>query len=197
MATWDTATTLPMVATALAVFGMGFGATVTPRSTAATEALGRAAFGAAAASVTVARMVGMAIGLAVLTAYGSTTIERLTARIFATPEAYQEVLPPELVGRPFNDGLVIEALEAWAAGEAARVLGVIFLVAAVVTLAALPAALALGRRPRMLAARDGRAVEVPSTDQDEADRGGDDRGPGRGSDRAPDGDRESAPTLAL
>ena len=73
------ATSVAAMAGALALFGLGFGATVTPRSTAAAEALGSAAFGAAAATVTVARMIGMAIGLAVLTAYGSTTIDRLTA----------------------------------------------------------------------------------------------------------------------
>ena len=48
--------------------------------------------------------------------------------------------------------LVVAALEAWAAGEAAGILGGIFLVAAVVTLAAIPAALAMGRRPRILSA---------------------------------------------
>jgi hypothetical protein len=92
----------------------------------------------------------MSIGLAVLTAYGSTTIDRLTAEVFATPEAYVDVIPPELAGRPFNDGLVVAALEAWAAGEAAQVLGGIFLAAAIVMLVALPPALAMGRRARIL-----------------------------------------------
>jgi MFS family permease len=157
MATWAPSTSLPVMAAGLALFGLGFGATVTPRSTAAVEALGPSAFGVASATVTVARMIGMAVGLAVLTAYGSTTIERLTAEVYATPDAYQALLPPELVGRPLDDGLVVEALEAWAAGEAARVLGGVFLVASVVTLAAIPAALVMGRRTRILtadAARD-------------------------------------------
>jgi hypothetical protein len=45
---------------------------------------------------------------------------------------------------------VVEALEAWASGEAARILVGIFLVAALVTVAALVPALALGGR-RILA----------------------------------------------
>jgi magnesium transporter len=136
MARWDPATTLAAMADVLALFGLGFGATVTPRSTAAVEALGPAAFGVAAATVTVARMIGMAVGLAVLTAYGSTTIDRVTDQVFSSPAAYLDLLPPELAGRPLNDGLVVAALEAWAAGEAARVLGGVVLVAAAVTVAA-------------------------------------------------------------
>ncbi|HYC06834.1 MAG TPA: MFS transporter, partial [Candidatus Binatia bacterium] len=74
MSGWSHETPLPEVALSLAAFGLGFGLTVTPRSTAAVEALGRRAFGIASATVTVARMLGMAVGLAVLTAFGSTVI---------------------------------------------------------------------------------------------------------------------------
>ena len=70
---------------ALGLFGLGFGLSVTPRSTAAVEAAGRASFGAASSVVTVARMLGMAVGLAVLTAYGSTTIDRLSTRSTRRP----------------------------------------------------------------------------------------------------------------
>ena len=135
----------------MAAFGLGFGLTVTPRSTAAVEALGRAAFGVASATVTVARMVGMSIGLAALTAFGSTTIDRLSREIYATPESYRQFIPEALRDRPLRDGLVVQALEEWASGEAARILVGIFLVAAVITAAALVPALALGRR-RMLEA---------------------------------------------
>ena len=55
MSGWTPATTLGEVAVSLATFGLGFGLTVTPRSTAAVEALGREAFGIASAIVTVAR----------------------------------------------------------------------------------------------------------------------------------------------
>ena len=93
MSRWSPETPVESVALTLAVFGLGFGLTVTPRSTAAVEAVGRRSFGVASAVVTVARMIGMAVGLAILTAYGSTTIDRLAAQVYATPEAYQAVHP--------------------------------------------------------------------------------------------------------
>jgi MFS family permease len=148
MATWNPATSIPAAAIALGAFGAGFGLTVTPRSTAAVESVGRSAYGAASATVTVARMIGMAIGLAVLTAYGSTTIDRLYDEVYATPDAYRAFIPEELRGRPRNDGLVAEALEAWAAREATLVMAPLFLGAAAVTAAATPAALVMGARRR-------------------------------------------------
>jgi MFS family permease len=194
MSGWTPSTTIVAASLAGALFGFGFGLTVTPRSTAAVEAAGRAAFGMASATVTVARMIGMAVGLAVLTAYGSTTIDRLTARIYATPEAYQAFLPPELVGRPFRDGLVIAALERWASGEAARIMVGLFLAAAAVTaLAALPA-LALGsRRAGMLAG------DADGQDATDAVGGGDPAAhePPNGGDRSRDGADDHPATLAL
>ncbi len=149
MATWSATTGIPEVAAVLAVFGLGFGMTVTPRSTAAIDAVGRAAFGVASATVTVARMLGMAIGLAALTAFGSTTIDRLSQRVYATPDAYKSFIPESLRDRPLRDGLVVEALERWAADEAGGILVGIFLVAALVTAIAAVPAFAL-RRPRIL-----------------------------------------------
>jgi MFS family permease len=146
MATWTPATGLAEVALVLGLFGAGFGLTVTPRSTAAVEALGRLAFGVASATVTVARMIGMAVGLAVLTAFGSTIIDRLWSAIYATPDAYKAFLPASLRDRPLEDGLVVEALEAWASGEAARILIGIFLVAAGVMAVAIVPTLSLRRR---------------------------------------------------
>jgi MFS family permease len=151
MSGWTPATTIESAALSLALFGAGFGLTVTPRSTAAVEAVPRESYGVASSTVTVARMVGMAVGLAILTAYGSTTIDRLYDRVYATPDAYREYIPEDLRDRPLRDGLVVEALEQWAAGEAARVMVGVFLVAAVVTAAAVPPSLLLGRRRRMLA----------------------------------------------
>jgi hypothetical protein len=140
MSGWAPDTSLVEVATWLALFGLGFGLTVTPRSTAAVEALGARAFGAASAMVTVARMIGMALGLAALTAFGSTIIDRLWAAILATPDAYKAFIPASLRDRAFNDGLVVQALEEWASGEAARILVGVFLVAAaVMAIAAVPA----------------------------------------------------------
>jgi MFS family permease len=120
----------------LALFGFGFGLTVTPRSAAAVEAAGRAAFGAASAAVTVGRMVGMAVGIAVLTAFGTASIDAATVAL--DDQAFRDsVLPETLVGRPFTDPLVLAALETWAASEAARVLGLLFLVSTGVLLVAM------------------------------------------------------------
>jgi MFS family permease len=133
------ATDLALLAALLALFGLGFGLTVTPRSTAAIEAAGPQAAGVASAAVTVARMVGMAVGLAILTGFGTARIDAL-ASILDDAERRDTVLPPELRGRPLENPLVVDALESWAAAEAAATLGSLFLVAAIVTaLAALPA----------------------------------------------------------
>jgi sugar phosphate isomerase/epimerase len=79
----------------LAIFGLGFGLTVTPRSTAAVESLGPRLYGMASAAVTVARMAGMAVGLAVLTAFGTGRIEALSV-VITDQAARDAVLPQEL-----------------------------------------------------------------------------------------------------
>lgn len=133
----DTELAVPVAA--LSLFGLGLGLTVTPRSMAAVEAAGRAAFGAASAAVTVARMAGMAIGMAVLTAFGTTRIDSVTTALY-DQEFRDAILPPELVGEPLADPLVLDAIEHWASAEAAEVLGSLFVVAAIVLLiAAIPA----------------------------------------------------------
>jgi MFS family permease len=144
MASWTASVSIESVAVALAAFGFGFGLTVTPRSTAAVEAAGRQAFGVASAVVTVARMVGMAVGLAILTAYGSTTIDRLADDVYATPGAYLQIIPEALRDRPLKDPFVVQALEEWASREAASIMVGLFLVAAAVTALAILPSLALG-----------------------------------------------------
>src|SRR5689334_20565375 len=172
MSTWTPETSLGTVALASGVFGLGFGLTVTPRSTAAVEAAGRRAFGTASAVVTVARMLGMAVGLAILTAYGSTTIDRLAQQVYATPDAYRQFIPASLRDRPLRDPLVVNALEEWASREAASIMVGLFLVAAGVTAVAIPPALVLGGRrgdrARMLAG------EAAATDATEGSAGGSD-----------------------
>jgi MFS family permease len=155
MGTWTADVDLGAVAAGGGLFGLGFGLTVTPRSTAAVEAVGRRRFGAASATVTVARMIGMAVGLAVLTAYGSTAISRFSADVYASPDAYKAIVPAALATRSLHDPLVVNALEAWAARKASETMVVLFLVAAGVTAAAVPAAIVLGERPRMLSAEAG------------------------------------------
>ena len=186
MGTWTADVHLATVAAGGGLFGLGFGLTVTPRSTAAVEAVGRHRFGAASATVTVARMIGMAVGLAVLTAYGSTAISRLSAQVYASPDAYRSIVPPTLATRQLHDPLVVDALEAWAARKAAETMVVLFLVAAGVTVIAVPAALALGERPRMLSPEAGAHAS--------AGAGGDGDGgdPADGAGR-PDGDDPGPP----
>ncbi len=152
MSAWTSSTPLGQVAVAMAAFGLGFGLTVTPRTTAAVERAGAAAFGVASATVTVARMIGMAIGLATLTAYGSTTIDRLHDQIYNVPGGYLQYIPEALRARDLHDPLVVGALETWASGEAAKIMVGLFLVAAALVLVAIPAGLTLGtsvtrRRP--------------------------------------------------
>ena len=130
----------------LALFGFGFGLTVTARSAAAVEAVGRRAYGLASGVVTVARMLGMAIGLATLTVLGSNRIEALSV-VLVDQSARDAVLPPHLRGRPLENSLVVDALEAWAANEAASILSVLFLVAAAVTAVAIVPTLAMRNRP--------------------------------------------------
>ena len=126
------------------------------------EALGTAAFGAAAAAVTVARMVGMAIGLAVLTQLGSNRIDAL-ARIVADPALRDTILPPDLRGRPLQDALVVAALERWAAGEAARIMATLFAVALGVILVAIVPALGLSGRSRRGAPDSPRSDRPPAS----------------------------------
>jgi MFS family permease len=143
----DPTSPLPDLALGVGLFGLGFGLTVTPRSTAAVEALGRAAFGLASAGVTVARMIGMAVGLAVLTFLGSDRIEALSV-VLVDPVARDAVLPEPLRGRPLEDGLVVDALETWASVQAAGILAGLFAIAAVVTAIAVLPAMAMRRTPR-------------------------------------------------
>jgi hypothetical protein len=138
--------TVRQLAGGLALFGLGFGLTVTPRSTAAVEALGRRAYGLASSAVTVARMLGMAVGLAALTVLGSNRIQALSV-VLTDANARDAVLPAALRGRTLQDALVVEALERWAAQQAAGILSVLFLLAAVVMAVAVLPALVMRRPP--------------------------------------------------
>jgi len=151
LSTATPASPLSVLAGGLSIFGFGFGLTVTARSTAAVEALGKAAFGLASAGVTVARMLGMGVGLAALTVLGSSKIEALSL-VLVDQAARDAVLPPSLRGRPLEDYLVVNALETWAAGQAASILSELFLVAAVVTAVAIVPTLAMRNRPSAVAA---------------------------------------------
>lgn len=143
----DAATATGSVALALAIFGLGFGLTVTPYAVAAVEALGRDAYGLASGLVTQARFAGMGVGVAILTALGSNRIQSLSV-VLTDATARDAVLPATLRGRPLDDPFVVDALERWAAGQAAGILVGLFIVAAVVMLLAiLPTAWLRTARP--------------------------------------------------
>ena len=182
MSRWTPGVALGEVALVLAVFGAGFGLTVTPRSTAAVETAGRASFGMASAIVTVARMIGMAIGVAILTAYGSTTINHLYDQLFAVPDGWKAVIPEDLRDRPLRDAFVVDALETWAAGQASQILVGLFAVAGVVTIVAIPPGLALGGAARTRMLTDDRRGQAPAAG---------------GIALEPDGRDERRPTIAL
>ena len=123
----------------------------------------------ASSTVTVARMLGMAVGLAILTANGSTTIDRLSAAGYATPEAYQAVIPPECAtdhcairssSKRSRRGRRAKPRRSWSGCT----------VAAIVTIVAIPPCLALGAgRPATdPTARDARMLTPDGTDADPA-----------------------------
>jgi len=143
----DATSATTMVALALGLFGLGFGLTVTPYAVTAVEALGRDAYGLASGLVTQARFAGMGVGVAILTALGSNRIQSLSI-VLTDAAARDAVLPATLRGRPLDDPFVVDALERWAAGQAAGILEGLFIVAAAVMLAALlPTLWLAARRP--------------------------------------------------
>jgi len=146
LATAGPQTDLGFLALGLGLFGLGFGVTVTARTTGALESLGRGAFGVASATLTLARSIGMGVGLSALTVLGSNRIEALS-RVLTDQAARDAALPSALRGRPLEDYLVVDALERWAAGQAASILSVLFVVAAIVTAVAILPTLTMRNRP--------------------------------------------------
>jgi EmrB/QacA subfamily drug resistance transporter len=138
---WGASAEVDRLVRDLAVFGAGFGLTVSPRATAAVEAAGAGAYGVASAMLQLTRTVGMSIGLALLTSIGQERIDELSALI-ADPvlrdRLVRELGHPEFVGvDPHTSLALVAVLEAWSQSEAADVLGMVFVIAlavAVVTL---------------------------------------------------------------
>jgi EmrB/QacA subfamily drug resistance transporter len=138
---WGTDTGLGLLVRDLAVYGIGFGLTVSPRATAAVEAAGAGAYGVASAMLQITRTVGMSVGLALLTSIGQNRIDELTALVNdpARRDALVVALGrPEFVGvDPRASLALVDLLEAWSRGQAADVLRLVFTIAlgvAVVTL---------------------------------------------------------------
>ena len=149
---WGTDTGVDRLARDLALFGGGFGLTVSPRATAAVEAAGASAYGVASAMLQITRTVGMSVGLALLTSIGQNRINDLTALI--NDDARRDALVtslghPEFVGvDPRSSLALVNLLEDWSRGEAADVLQLVLTIALVVAVATIVPALMVGaRRP--------------------------------------------------
>ena len=147
---WTTGTELGTLARDLAIYGAGFGLTVSPRATAAVEAAGASAYGVASAMLQITRTIGMSIGLAVLTSIGQNRIDELTALI--NDPVRRDALVAEL-GRPEFIGVdpraslaLVDLLETWSKGQAAGVLQLILAIALGVAIAAIVPAFLLGGR---------------------------------------------------
>ncbi len=82
---WGVETDLERLVRDLAIFGAGFGLTVSPRATAAVEAAGAGAYGVASAMLQITRTIGMSVGLALLTSIGQNRIDELTRLINDPP----------------------------------------------------------------------------------------------------------------
>jgi hypothetical protein len=162
---WSTETEAPTMVRDLALFGGGFGLTISPRATAAVEAAGAAAYGVASAMLTITRTVGMSVGLAILTSIGQGRIDELT-ELVNDPERRDALVvalgEPRFVGAdPRTSAPLVELLEGWSQAQAAEVLSLVFSVALVVSVAALlPALLLAGRRGRGARAVESREVAV-------------------------------------
>ena len=148
---WGVDTDLARLQRDLAIFGAGFGLTVSPRATAAVEAAGATAYGVASAMLQVTRTIGMSVGLALLTSIGQNRIDELNALI--NDPARRDALVtnlghPEFVGVDPHASLgLVDLLEAWSRGEASDVLRLVFQIAlAVAVLTVVPALLVEGRR---------------------------------------------------
>jgi EmrB/QacA subfamily drug resistance transporter len=150
---WGVTSGLAELCRDLAIFGAGFGLTVSPRATAAVEAAGASAYGVASAMLQVTRTLGMSVGLALLTSIGQNRINDLTALINDPPRRdalVRSLGHPEFVGVDPRASLqLVQILEEWSRSEAADVLRLVLAIALGVALVTLvPAALVGGRRPQ-------------------------------------------------
>ena len=93
MSSWGTEVEELRLTTPLAVAGLGFGLVIPPISVCALSAAPSHYWGAAASLVTASRMVGMALGLAALSAWGINRFYSLTAHV-TVGATYQETEAP-------------------------------------------------------------------------------------------------------
>ena len=93
MSTWGTEVAEPRLSVPLVAAGFGFGLVIPPISVSALSAAPSNYWGAAASLVTASRMVGMALGLAALSAWGIERFYSLTAHV-TVGTTYEETEAP-------------------------------------------------------------------------------------------------------
>ena len=147
---WGIETGVDQLTTDLAIYGVGFGLTVSPRATAAVDAAGAGAYGVASAMLQITRTIGMSIGLALLTSIGQNRIDELSALIADPPlrdQLVRDLGRPEFVGVDPRASLqLVDLLERWSQGQSAEVLQMVFGIALAVAVATLlPAWFVRGR----------------------------------------------------
>jgi EmrB/QacA subfamily drug resistance transporter len=150
---WGVGTELDRLVRDLALFGAGFGLTVSPRATAAVEAAGAGAYGVASAMLQITRTIGMSVGLALLTSIGQNRITELSALI-ADPRLRDALVTelgrPEFVGVDPQASLALVAvLETWSQGQSADVLRLVMGIALIVALVTVVPAWFVRGRPGM------------------------------------------------
>jgi MFS family permease len=133
MSQWTVDIADPWLTVHLAVAGSGFGLLVAPVTDSSLRYVTGVQRGAASALITVARMIGMTVGLAALTAWGTSRFEDLVAGLPAFS----------------NDPAVQEQIRQAAIGAALEVFTAFFRYAAFLCIAAIIPALLMTRRQRM------------------------------------------------
>ena len=101
MSRWGLDTADPELTVHLATTGLGFGLLIAPIALAATESVGEENRGTAAAMASATRVVGMTVGLAALTAWGSDRFQGLAPALFLPGETFaqsQQRYQADLVG---------------------------------------------------------------------------------------------------
>jgi hypothetical protein len=129
MGGWDTGIQDPELTLHLAIVGFGFGLLIAPIALAATDSVGETDRGVAAGMVTAMRVVGMTLGLAALTAWGTDRFGGLVAHV---------QLPLPLAGETAADlQLRIDEFNAEVTGAGVTIFNEFFYVAMALCLAAL------------------------------------------------------------
>ena len=134
MSTWDVSIRDPALSLHLVTGGLGFGLVIAPLVVSAVDVAGDAYRGTAAAWITVARMLGMTLGLAALSAWGM---------------GYFQLLTTDLAFPLGGSAAAMAAYEAGVTGAALDVFSAFFRAGAALSLAAIVPALFLpGRESR-------------------------------------------------